>query len=204
MEENRWGFLREKREQTEKVKFNEKYQIGATQMIDYLKVIFPEIEEDEWIHDKTVPNLMNGKKKSRIRPDFRNEKRKLIIEFDGLQHYTKPDNILRDEQHTEIYTTNGYEVVRIPYFIQLTKEVVTDLFGIEVSIPLFDVSIPSIAIEWHNTPAYLCPAGIDRMAKEYHRFPQQYEVNLKNLEKCRSDIRSGYDLLVKAYERVTL
>lgn len=197
-----WGFLRETPEGAKKENFNEEYQVGGTSMIEYLKVIFPDINENDWIHDKVCPNIYYNGRKRNYRPDFRNERTRLIIEFDGIQHYTNPDNILKDEQRSKVYMDAGYNVVRIPYFIQLTNEVVKKLFGIDVQEPLFDENIPSIGVEWRNTPAYLCPAGIKRMAEEYHRFPQQYEINLKNLKDCRSDIRSGYGLLCEAYKMV--
>lgn len=52
------------------------------------------------------------------------------------------------------------------------------MFGLDIPFPLFDPSIPSMAVRWKNTPAYCCPVGIERMAHEFRRYPQQYKVNL--------------------------
>jgi len=39
---------------------------------------------------EVATDIVVGGNKSRIRPDYRSETLKLIIEFDGVQHYTKP------------------------------------------------------------------------------------------------------------------
>lgn len=57
-------------------------------MEDYLAVIFLEIPPSEWFHDKTIERSSR-----RIRPDYRCERLKLMIEFDGVQHYQKPERI---------------------------------------------------------------------------------------------------------------
>lgn len=168
------GYLRETKKDC-----NESWQ---TSLDEYLEIIFP--ETTDWVHDKTVPGLtdLNGKKTS-IRPDYRSESLKLIVEFDGLPHYTRPDTIQKDSINQMIYEAAGYKVVRIPYFIQLTNQVVQQLFGVEVKEPLFDETKPSIGLKWQGTtPAFLCLSGALRMAREYAKFPQQFEVNIKHLQ----------------------
>lgn len=124
---------------------------------------------------------------------------KLIIEFDGLQHYTKPDIIEKDLKLTEIYKSIGYKVVRIPYFIQLTNKAVKTLFGVDVTEELFDEKISSLGIKGSNTPAYLCPAGVKRMAEEFRKFPEQYITNIKFLKEQNNPFRSGVEFLEKEY-----
>ena len=191
---SKWGFLRETREMAAKVKYSNEFGIAGTVLEDYLAVIFPNVHD--WVHNKSIPHLrdLNGRH-IRRRPDFRSEQIKTIIEFDGLQHYTNPDKIRDDEVKTRLYESAGYKVVRIPYFVQLTNEVVKELFGLEVSEPLFPTTIPSMTNHWQNTPAYLCPAGIRRMAKEYKQFPQQYTVNMDYLRKTDVELISEYWLL---------
>ena len=125
---------------------------------------------------------------------------KLIIEFDGLQHYTKPDIIEKDYRLTEVYTQLGYKVVRIPYFIQLTNKAVKTLFGIDMQDDLFDESIPSLGIHGLNTPAYLCPAGVKRMAQEFKKFPEQYKTNIDFLKRQNNPYKSGVEFLEKEYQ----
>jgi len=47
----------------------------------------------------------------------------------------------------------------------------------------------------------LCPAGLNRMAKEFLRFPEQYIVNLNFLRSQNDVYRTGVDFLEFEYER---
>lgn len=188
----KFGYLRET--QTTK-NYNHTYDTEVISGLDeYLKIIFPHI--NDWVHDKTVPNS-NCKK----RPDYRSEQLKMIVEFDGLPHYLKPDKIINDIQAITLYTSLGYKVVRIPYFIQLTNKAVKTLFGINVKQPLFDENIPSLIAKDCCTPAYLCIMGIERMAKDFKNFPEQYKVNMESMKKEDFNL-TRWDLLEKEYEKV--
>lgn len=196
MTKRKWGFLRETKEAAEKAKKDKDTGLHRTGLEEYLAVIFPEINEKEWIHDEPIPGL-----KKRIRPDYRCESLKLIIEFDGLQHYTNPGRIRADKENDMVYENLGYKVVRIPYFIQLTNEVIEQLFDRKVTESMFDPNVPSIGVGGRNTPAYCCPAGIKRMAKDFKKFPQQYEVNLRALQDMDDDFLSGVTLLLDEYSK---
>lgn len=193
----KWGYLRETKAKAEKAGVDKETGLHRTGLEEYLKVIFPEV--NDWVHDQRAGLSYKGKK-LQTRPDYRSEKLKLIIEFDGIQHYTKPDVILKDNEKVGVYTLLGYKVVRIPYFIQLTNNTVKRMFGVSVSEPLFDLSIPSLSAS-HGSPAYLCHAGIERMAKEFAKFPDQYEVNLNALKKLNNDALTGVSLLESAYKK---
>jgi len=196
---NKWGFLRETAEMAKKAGIDKDTGLHRTGLDEYLKAIFPRTKD--WIHDKTLGEV-NGKV-YKSRPDYRSESLKLIIEFDGLQHYTKPDIIEKDFKLTEIYAKLGYKVVRIPYFIQLTNKAVKILFGVEVvEEELFDEKIPSLGIQGLNTPAYLCPAGVKRMAKEFKKFPEQYNTNIEFLKKQNDPFRSGVEFLEKEFNSI--
>ncbi len=195
---NKWGFLRETDYMAQKAGIDKDTGIHRTGLEVYLKVIFPDI--DDWIHDKAI-GMVNGEKYL-SRPDYRSEKLKLIIEFDGLQHYTKPNIIEKDLKNTELYKSFGYKVVRIAYFIQLSNKSVKTLFNINVSEELFDETISSLGIEGLNTPAYLCPAGLKRMAEEFVKFPEQYKTNIDFLKKQNVPFRSGVDYLENEYKNI--
>ena len=125
---NKWGFLRETSELAKKAGIDKDTGLHRTGLDEYLKVIFPNIED--WIHDKTLGKINDITYKSRT--DYRSETLKLIIEFDGLQHYTKPDIIEKDIRLTKVYEDLGYKVVRIPYFIQLSNKAVKKLTVMQV------------------------------------------------------------------------
>lgn len=188
----RWGFLRETKEEAEKAGIDKDTGICRTGLEEYLDVIFPDTHD--WIYNKG--GVILDEKKLRTRPDYRSESLKMIIEFDGLPHYKRPDVIQNDILKTEKYEKAGYKVVRIPYFIQLLKNAVKELFGIDVKQELFDETIPSLGLKGNNTPAYLCSEGIKRMAREFMRFPHQYEVNVEALKKADNPFLSGVDLLM--------
>lgn len=127
MKKNKWGVLRETREDAEKVGTDEDTGMHRTGLEDYLAAIFPEIPSSEWIHNKGITGL--GRK---IRPDYRCERLKLIVEFDGLPHYRDPERIKVDYENTRLYEGHGYKVIRIPYFIQLSNDVVRQMFDREI------------------------------------------------------------------------
>jgi hypothetical protein len=57
-------------------------------------------------------------------------------------------------------------------------------------------------LERANTPAYLCPLGIKRMAKEFKKFPKQYEVNLLALQKENNILLTGINYLEEEYNKL--
>ncbi|MCM1139787.1 MAG: endonuclease domain-containing protein [Muribaculum sp.] len=192
-----WGYIREtykgvEKEQTES-------DVGYTSLYEYLNVIFPEV--DDWIHNKTIKDS-DGKSLTRGKPDYHSPSLKLVVEFDGVLHYQKPDNIIRDINNTRLYESLGYKVIRIPYFIQLSNSAIKDLFGIEVKDQMFDEQNPSFGVKWKNTPAFMCYAGLCRMANEFHRFPKQYQVNLEALRKEKCQELAGTEYLEYFYNKI--
>ena len=189
-----WGFLQETTELAQKAGIDKDTGLVRTGLDKYLSVIFPDTHD--WLHDKAFGEH-NGVK-YKIRPDYRSDSLKLIVEFDGLPHYKNPDTIQKDSANQMIYEKCGYNVVRIPYFIQLSNDVVEQLFSVKVQEPLFDDSYPSLGITGRHSPAYLCPAGIRRMAEEFMKFPRQYEVNINALRAANNPALSGVDYLEEA------
>ncbi len=198
-----WGFLRETREDAAKAGIDLDTGVCRTGLDEYLEIIFPDVQN--WVHDQSIK--ISGKalvdekgKPIRTRPDYWSEQIHLVVEFDGMPHYTNPDVILKDIENTQRYEKVGFKVVRIPYFIQLSRSAVKTLFGVDVKQELFDESIPSMGLKGRNTPAYLCHEGIKRMAREFVRFPMQYQVNLKALKDANSPFLTGVELLEAEYK----
>ncbi len=192
-----WGFLREHSDNASgKDPLTGLHRTGLDK---YLEVIFP--NTTDWIHNKAFG--LHNNVSYKIRPDYRSDSLKLIVEFDGLPHYTDPAVIIKDDKNTNIYKQNGYRVVRIPYFIQLTNEAVEILFGIEVKEPLFNVFYPSLGgVEMKHNPSCLCPEGLKRMAREFKKFPKQYEINLQSLKAMNDDMLSGVNYLIEEYNKI--
>lgn len=188
---NIYGFLRETNEAAIKAGVDADTGLPRTGLEEYLRIIFP--NTDDWIHDKSF-GITNSGEISRKRPDYRSESLRIIVEFDGLQHYNNPDNIEKDIENTAFYESQGYKVVRIPYFIQLTRETINKMFGVDVGVDMFPNNIASLNYNNKNTPAYLCPSGIERMAMELMKYPEQLDVNIG---KMQNDEKNGYKTGVK-------
>ena len=188
----KWGFLRETTEAAIKAGVDRGTGLHRTGLNEYLKVIFPDI--DDWVHDKALGLTVNNKV-CRKRPDYRSEKLKMIVEFDGIQHYTMPDRIKNDVLSTKFYESLGYKVVRIPYFIQLTNKAVKYFFNVDVKEPLFNENIHSMDKNERNTPAFLCGAGILRMIEEFKPHPEQYRVNKEFLISQNDQSLTGVGLI---------
>lgn len=196
--EERWGFLRETKEDAIKQGIDPETKLHRTGLDEYLAAIFPDTYD--WEHDKTIANLPDGVK-CKKRPDYRSEKLKLIIEFDGMPHFQSPHQIRKDIEATELYISFGYKVVRLPYFIQLTNQAIEQLFGVTVNEQMFNPKIPSLGIE-KGSPASLCPAGIHRMAEIFINFPEQYEINLTHLKSFNDEYLTGASLLEEEYNKI--
>lgn len=186
-----FGFLRETNEDAKKAGIDPDTDISRTGLEDYLKAIYP--NTNDWIHDKPFSAVKGCRK----RPDYLSPSLKLIVEFDGIQHYQGPDKIRTDAENKALYENNGYTVVRIPYFIQLSRSAVIRLFNVDPGRELFNELIPSLGPLGHNSPAYLCPQGIARMAKEFLMFPEQMKTNLEFLKAQPKELNylMDYELL---------
>ena len=175
-----WGYLRETTTAARNAGVDPSTGLCRTGLNEYLQVIFPDVVD--WVHDKGLPKERNVEQQ-RIRPDYRSESRNLIVEFDGIQHFLYPNVVLADFEKTKYYQSIRYEVVRIPYFIQLTKEAVKKIFDVTVAKELFDIQYPSLTGRGKWMPSHICPLGLIRMALEFVRFQDQYQVNKCAMEK---------------------
>ena len=129
-----------------------------------LGFVLSTLYQKEFIHDKKVPDsyILN-------RPDYRNEKLKLIVEFDGIRHFTNPTTIVRDIKKDTIYKEMGYKVVRIPYFIQLNKIMINHYFNLKVD---YDISFKQGFINNDIIlPAEYCGLGVNRFKEIMKNIP---------------------------------
>lgn len=147
-----------------------------------LNEIFP---NNDFVHDKSVPNSLN----KRRRPDFRSDKRKLIIEFDGDSHYCKAERIKIDFEKDLEYVQLGYKVFRIPYFVQITTELIKDIFNENIQ---FKQRYPNGFIDSKAMlPANYCELGIVKFKKDLEWFSYHSDeiiTSLKNKVEEMGDI----------------
>lgn len=83
--------------------------------------------DDEYRIKKTIGNTNMSMKAwdHYIKIDERN----ILVEFDGYHHYTKINNFIIDSKYELGAKQLGYEVIRIPYFIQLDTELINYYFN---------------------------------------------------------------------------
>ena len=200
-QEVKWGYLRETREETSQRDPDD--GLPRTALIDYLLAIFPDTKEEDWIHNKIVDSIPKSIRR-RFRPDYRNEEKRLIIEFDGPDHFRNVVRIQSDQEGNKYYIENGYTVIRTPYFIQLTKTVIKQLFAVEMNEEMFPEGIDSIRLDprYQQTPYFLPQEGIVRMAKEFIKCPEQYEVNMKAMKAYERQGNVGWERLEEEYSKL--
>jgi len=176
---NTFGYLREHTNDAVLAGNDIDTGLCRTGLDKYLEVIFPDVHD--WIHDKPL----GGKDKliSRKRPDYRSESLKMIVEFDGIQHYQKLSQIEKDIKTTMAYEMLGYKVIRIPYFIQLTSEVVKRLFDVDVKNLFTNIDRYITFTENCNVlPIDMSMYGVLRMYEEFMKYsPEQLCANYNYL-----------------------
>ena len=126
-----------------------------------LNELFP---DNDFIHDKAVPGSTN----KRLRPDYRSDKMKIIIEFDGDSHYCKAQRIKTDIIKDKDYENLGYKVFRIPYFIQMSSKLIKMIFNIDRG---YNQKYPNGFIDKKAIlPADFCELGIELFKKDLKKF----------------------------------
>lgn len=99
--------------------------------------------------------------------------KKVLVEFDGHRHYTDALQIKIDREKDKLAKEHGYDLIRIPYWVQLTTETLKHYFNIngEVIQKYSHGFIDKNAI----LPASFCELGLDRFEEEIGNLP----VNVK-------------------------
>lgn len=143
-----------------------------------LEYLYP---NGEWIHNKNISKETFEKraKKSKeqlerrmFRPDYRNEELSLIVEFDGLDHYQSAPIFWNDIVKKTYYESLGYKFIQIPYYLQPTKSVVKEFFGVNVDENLTNLKNGfNIVNDKPNRslPASFSESGVRRFISEFNR-----------------------------------
>ncbi len=172
------------------------------EMASILKKLFPghELPQKQSclkdLHGKTVKT----KSGHRIQPDFILDAHRTIIEIDGqnyrVGHYTSAKTCIDDLEKDEKYKELGWKVIRIPAYIQLDKEMIKHLFGIDYSEDLYPMCHQhGFLHEQISLPADFCNLGLARFYKEMDAWPDV--VKDKILDTLKERIvrfqKQGYD-----------
>lgn len=96
--------------------------------IEYLNETLLGIFLEERIHNNFKHDKVLDNSNIRGRYDYIFYNEKLIVEFDGFRHFNTSKQILADKRKDIIANQMGYNLIRIPYFIQLDSEVIEYYF----------------------------------------------------------------------------
>ena len=127
-------------------------------LAEWLKIIFP---DKEFIHEKEIGSY---------KPDYVCEDLKMIVDFDGINHYQSAVVIQTDKKKDEYLQSLGYKVIRIPFFVQMSSVVIKNLFRVDIEVeqeyPQGFVSSKTVGM----LPASFCCGGIKRFENDLKRF----------------------------------
>ncbi|HRI18477.1 MAG TPA: hypothetical protein PL196_08155, partial [Burkholderiaceae bacterium] len=93
---------------------------------------------------------------------------KVAVEFDGDEHYRHSLKIKVDREKDGYARDDGYRVVRMPYWVQLTTETLKYYFDLDANIVQ---NFPHGFITTKVFPASYCEMGIDRFRRELDALP---------------------------------
>jgi len=132
----------------------------------------------------------------RFRPDYRSERHKLIVEFDGDQHYRRAIHVIGDAARDAIFIGVGYRIIRIPYFVQLTPPIIEIFFGDFLENYSNFKDYPHGFIDERVIfPADFCEIGIERFRSDLERFSPirtDIEQSLRRACAAKGDWRLVY------------
>ena len=188
----RWKYLREN---DAAKSFNRKRH---TSLREYLNEIFP--DTTDWVYNVAISDCLHDelalrgdvRVDRRVRPDAFSRSLRIIVEFDGIDHYAKPLRIHKDRERDEEFKSLSIDVVRIPYWIQLSKDNVNYLFSklefsgakvcmehemCELKYSFFDDGHTDFGLS--ISPAAMCPLGFERFCNEVVGYPSQTQEILE-------------------------
>lgn len=161
---SRWKILREKIDDE-----------SFTSLRTYLQKIYP---NEDFAYDTIIPSEIRRSRGinprfSRCRPGARCESLNLIVEYDGPQHYQSFRTATMDHLKDQEWRSAGYLVIRIPFWIQLSRAYILDRFKIDPDDEMcgftFSFATSDPVDGAFNLPCSFCEPGIRRFCREFDR-----------------------------------
>ena len=104
--------------------------------------------------------------------------REIAVEFDGDQHYRDTLVMKLDLEKENLADEAGIEVVRIPYWVQLTDDTAKHYFGDIFNGIHIEQDYPHGFIKSKVFPASYCALGVERFMAELHDLPYDIFVEI--------------------------
>jgi hypothetical protein len=143
-------------------------------LIEIVLAKFPEARIN-----KGLPGL------SKYKPDIVLLDKKLIIEYDGPRHYVEEKVVTGDIKRDKETSALGFSTIRVPYFIQLSEDVISWL---KLPFSVNDITqndFPNGFVTCKKTPKHFCESGLDRFWDEICSMPQNVEAEIMLTLKIR-------------------
>ena len=137
--------------------------------------------------------------RSRFDMAFRKDSTVYIVEYDGDEHYRNTLKIRTDRAKDSWAISQGYVIVRIPYWIQLTTETFKHYFGFESNYEI-STKFPHGFIKTRILPASFCELGLQRWGKEYENLPTDVKSNVLESLRLKAD-EFGVEFVLPEYYR---
>ena len=135
-----------------------------------------------------------------IRVDCCIESTRQVYEFQGGQHYTNRVNIYNDENRRKNLKAAGYEMVDVPYFIQLSPGVL-EVLGLpsDIPVPQFPSGFISPRAE---LPAQFPEPGLHRFEQDLKRFPSEKESIRESLRSRAAILKVPVEIVCPEFDRL--
>jgi len=158
-----------------------------------LKIIFPECE----ILAQHPFSYQTRPRKASWKVDYYIPEKKLVVEYDGPDHYTNIWKIKRDVTKDKYFSKDDFKIVRIPYWLQIQSSVSDYLFSCQLSketeneiakqiYKVSDVSeiMYSGLYQSQNTPANFIEKGRERFKNEFNSAPKIVQESVRTTLKA--------------------
>jgi hypothetical protein len=99
----------------------------------------------------------------------------VVVEYDGDPHYCNTIRIKADREKDRVAADLGFRVVRFPYWIQLTSEMLAHYFELSAEIRQ---DFPHGFVTTKIFPASFCEIGVERFEHELRDLPSGVRMSV--------------------------
>jgi hypothetical protein len=116
---------------------------------------------------------------------------KYLVEFDGnyqgVGHYNNAENCYKDDCKNILAESNGYKIIRFPYWLQLNNDTFETLFGFDCGCDIINNFPNGFITNTSLNPASFCKLGLERFLKELEKLSEQLRFEVFVSLQVKSD-----------------
>lgn len=122
---------------------------------------------------------------------FSYNNKKYLVEFDGnyqgVGHYNNAENCFKDDQKNELAISNGYEIIRVPFWLQLDNDTFELLFGFKANCKIENNFPHGFITNSSLNPASFCELGMVRFKNEFDILLEDIKFDILVSLRVKSD-----------------